>query len=122
MHGTRVLKCNLERASKPRVRRPAERLARGRGDVREQLLGVGAGLGVGVCEPPARAEQLAQHGRHVPVALTRATLPLREGGAKLLRPRSRLGRGHAERQRLCEQLRLMIRLTEGVSYAQGYIL
>ena len=52
--------------------------------MREQLLGVGAGLGVGVCEPPARAEQLAQHGRHVPVALTRATLPLREGGAKLL--------------------------------------
>ena len=52
--------------SKPRVRRPAKRLARGRGDVREQLLGVGGGLGggVGVREPPARVQQLAQHGRH----------------------------------------------------------
>ena len=66
--------------SKPRVRRPAKRLPRGRGDVREQLLGVGGGLGggVGVREPPARVQQLAQHGRHVLDAIAR--LPIGNKG------------------------------------------
>ena len=168
--------------------------------MREQLLGVGGGLGggVGVREPPACVQQLAQHGRHVLDAIARlpignkgresarlgrpslrlrrlpsrrgcaperarpcyvtyssplpqapqqeqerpwpsaragglwsgggvvsegepsarvstspplnqlpfGTLPLREGGAELL-PRSRLQRGLAQRQRLCEQLGLI---------------
>ena len=58
-------------ASKPRVRRPAKRLPRRRNDVREQLLGVGGGLGVGVREPPTRVQQLTQHGWYVLVALAR---------------------------------------------------
>ena len=39
--------------------------------MREQLLGVGGGLGVGVREPPTRVQQLTQHGWHVLVALAR---------------------------------------------------
>ena len=39
--------------------------------MREQLLGVGGGLGVGVRESSTRVQQLTQHGRHVLVALAR---------------------------------------------------
>ena len=48
--------------------------------MREQLLGVGGGLGggVGVREPPARVQQLAQHGRHVLDAI--AHLPIGNKG------------------------------------------
>ena len=63
--------------------------------MREQLLGVGGGLGggVGVREPPARVQQLAQHGRHVLDAIAR--LPIGNKGresARLGRPSLRLGR------------------------------